>query len=496
MTSNKTLNLIKYYSVDSVNVGIFSEDFSPILQAVLDGTNTFDNLLNKKIYPHLQQLGINPHVEVNPHDFNYDLLVIDNNNLDFTEKKLQESLDNNIDVIFVNKIDGLTIPELAEWKITEEEECYILEYSPEEYENNDHKNIYHFYELMAGVHDILDNANINYFLIKSSCLGAVRNRNHIVYSDYIHIGCPLKDKQAIRELINNSQYFNFKDDKIHLTEEVYIKISFDPDVTDEELGDRKIYSYGPVKAYSLENPIPYLIRVFGKNVFKELVSSQLSQPIKSPKRLYDCYYNSWSAYTSRFFRKELAKHLKEVTDELSKQGIKWWIDCGTLLGAVRNGRIPLFDDDADIGIFQGNAKSTNNHSINFLTNFNPMDFYAGNLHRHVKEIEEINYMFASKQLTATEFREYTKKDNKYISAKDNLVSDAHGVPDLVNKRAVDEKFFDKELEEIKLEGYTFKCPTNPHEYVTQKSRYGKDCINGNPIRNGKPGGDVLRDDFI
>tara|TARA_Y100001963_G_scaffold102466_1_gene141037 strand:- start:11581 stop:11958 length:378 start_codon:yes stop_codon:yes gene_type:complete len=125
-----------------------------------------------------------------------------------------------------------------------------------------------------------------------------------------------------------------------------------------------------------------------------------------------------------------------------------------------------------------------------------MDFYAGNLHRHVKEIEEINYMFASKQLTATEFREYTKKDNKYISAKDNLVSDAHGVPDLVNKRAVDEKFFDKELEEIKLEGYTFKCPTNPHEYVTQKSRYGKDCINGNPIRNGKPGGDVLRDDFI
>ena len=126
MTSNKTLNLIKYYSVDSVNVGIFSEDFSPILQAVLDGTNTFDNLLNKKIYPHLQQLGINPHVEVNPHDFNYDLLVIDNNNLDFTEKKLQESLDNNIDVIFVNKIDGLTIPELAEWKITEEEDTFFF----------------------------------------------------------------------------------------------------------------------------------------------------------------------------------------------------------------------------------------------------------------------------------------------------------------------------------------------------------------------------------
>ena len=500
MTSNKTLNLIKYYAVDSVSAVVSTnepEHTDAIVKALSSGMNTMDNLLNRPIYYQLEELDIKQSVEVNPTDFNCDLLIIDSNSLSFIETKLQESLNKKIDIIFVNKVDGLCLSQPIGWEITEEEGCFILEYKPKEYENNSHKNIYHFYELIAGVHDILDNANVEYFLIKSSCLGAVRNRNHIVYSDCINIGCPLKDEDLIKKLFKDHKYFRYGNDKIHLTEEVYIKISFDPDVTKEELGNRKIYSYGPIKAYSLEKPIPYLKRIYGDKVFKQLVSRRLSEPIKSPKRLYDCYYNTWAPYTSRYCKKQWAKNLKQKTDKLTSQGVKWWIESGTILGAVRNGRIALFEDDTDIGIFKQCAicNSSGNVGIEYITNFNAFRFYAGKLHKHVNQIEEINYMFAVGKLTGTEFKIYQKVGDKYISNKDDGVSAAHRVPNLKNERAIDEKWLDDELDEIVLEGYVFKCPHNPYGYVTLKARYGKESVNGDPIRNGKPGGHVLRDDF-
>ena len=193
----------------------------------------------------------------------------------------------------------------------------------------------------------------------------------------------------------------------------------------------------------------------------------------------------------------MAEHLKKTCENLTNKGIKWWIDCGTLLGAVRNGRIPLFDDDTDIGLFQiDNPDGISNENINYITNFNAEKFYAGRLHRHVDQIEEINYMFSEGNITGTERRCYIEYGNKYISAKDDVVSNAHGVPGLKLKRAVDKKYFDNNLEEIMLEGFKFKCPSNPIEYITQDSRYGKDSVDGDPIRNGKPGGYVLRDDWI
>jgi hypothetical protein len=498
--SNKTLNLIKYYASESVKALILSDGSEPndkLFNSINAGLNVVDNLLNREMYDHLEGLGIKKEISIDTDTSKHNLVVINSHNAPFIKESLSKAIESNIDIIFLKKDNSaLDLVDLSIWELTEEEECFILEYKPTEYDINKRNLVYNFYELMSGVHDIMGSENIEYFLIKSSCLGAVRNRSHIVYSDCIHIGCSSSQKEKIEHCINKSKYFTYENDNIKLTDNIYIKISFDPDVTARELGNRKIYSYGPIKAYSLEHPISYLKRVFGENVFEELVSHQLSEPIKSPKRLYDCYYNSWSAYTSRFFKKQLATHLKETTEKLSQRGVKWWIDCGTLLGAVRNGRIPLFDDDADIGVFVGQDISTSNSKIDFLTDFNPMIFYAGNLHKDTEQIEEINYMFATKCLTSTEFRGYTKQGVKYISAKDNIVSNAHGVPDLIDKRAVDEKYFDEELDEIVLEGHVFKCPQNPYEYVTQKARYGKESANGDPIRNGKPGGDVLRDDFI
>ena len=48
----------------------------------------------------------------------------------------------------------------------------------------------------------------------------------------------------------------------------------------------------------------------------------------------------------------MLRHLKEVSDVLDKYNVKWWIDCGTLLGFHRDGNIIDGDLDTDIGILE------------------------------------------------------------------------------------------------------------------------------------------------
>jgi len=43
--------------------------------------------------------------------------------------------------------------------------------------------------------------------------------------------------------------------------------------------------------------------------------------------------------------------LLEVKDVLTKLDVKWWVDCGVLLGFVRDGDIISWDSDIDLGTF-------------------------------------------------------------------------------------------------------------------------------------------------
>lgn len=51
------------------------------------------------------------------------------------------------------------------------------------------------------------------------------------------------------------------------------------------------------------------------------------------------------------YHEKLYKLLTDVTSVLKREGITYWIDGGTLLGAVRHGEIIPWDDDADLGVF-------------------------------------------------------------------------------------------------------------------------------------------------
>ena len=53
-------------------------------------------------------------------------------------------------------------------------------------------------------------------------------------------------------------------------------------------------------------------------------------------------------------------HLIEIQhyihDLFEEHGIEYWMDFGTLLGAVRTGENVEFDDDGDIGVFGKDVK--------------------------------------------------------------------------------------------------------------------------------------------
>lgn len=52
----------------------------------------------------------------------------------------------------------------------------------------------------------------------------------------------------------------------------------------------------------------------------------------------------------------MVKSLREIKDIFDKNGIKFWLECGTLLGAVRDGKIIEWDSDVDLGMWYDDAK--------------------------------------------------------------------------------------------------------------------------------------------
>lgn len=49
------------------------------------------------------------------------------------------------------------------------------------------------------------------------------------------------------------------------------------------------------------------------------------------------------------------ENLREIKDILDKNGVEFWLDSGTLLGAVRDGKIIEWDTDIDLGTWYTNV---------------------------------------------------------------------------------------------------------------------------------------------
>lgn len=53
--------------------------------------------------------------------------------------------------------------------------------------------------------------------------------------------------------------------------------------------------------------------------------------------------------------KKVVQSLKEVKEVFDKLNIRFWLDSGTLLGAVRNGKLIEWDNDVDLGTTEDNS---------------------------------------------------------------------------------------------------------------------------------------------
>ena len=81
--------------------------------------------------------------------------------------------------------------------------------------------------------------------------------------------------------------------------------------------------------------------------------------------------------------------LRQAKEVLNKHNIEFWLDCGTLLGAVRNGKFISWEDDIDFGAWQEKVSNNVKESISKELSNKGFDVYVAKNWITIKKNEEI-----------------------------------------------------------------------------------------------------------
>lgn len=221
-------------------------------------------------------------------------------------------------------------------------------------------------------------------------------------------------------------------------------------------------------------------------------------------------------------RKEatLTNLLWQVKEVLDKHNVEFWLDCGTLLGAVRNGKFIPWEHDIDFGAWQDNFSDST--KILLCKEFSKRGLGASIYQHHInvrkKEVEEtwldVNFYYLNKdkvimpRLFPTNamgrffsyflhvlFAPYRCKVDRTKSIKKRFIMNALiniscAIPFILRKWLIQmgmiiykrygskdvswvipNKYF-THLSTIRFYGMEFKVPAKSEEYLTY--RYGKD----------------------
>ena len=177
--------------------------------------------------------------------------------------------------------------------------------------------------------------------------------------------------------------------------------------------------------------------------------------------------------------------LNRVADFCDKNSIKYWIDCGTLLGAVRHqGYIP-WDDDVDVGMLREDYDkfsqlfNTCNDRYQFICYENHPDFYLP----HGKVCDTSTVLYEPDE------EGYKLSVNIDIFVYDNVPDDDAEVVKMFDRRDKLRRLYQVRNEHISLKGNIVKGLLKFARKVVYRVLYpGKDIVNrviGEMIQNSK-----------
>ncbi len=143
--------------------------------------------------------------------------------------------------------------------------------------------------------------------------------------------------------------------------------------------------------------------------------------------------------------------LKELADILTEMNLFWFISCGTLLGAYRNGDLLPWDSDIDVELREEEARSR-----------------AGEL---IRKLKKAGFKTSSSigKLRQT-YRIYAHKHGHQYAIR--LWREVDNYRYLGRMRLPAEFFKDNSLSQIEIRGHKYPCPRNIEGYLVWK--YGPD----------------------
>jgi phosphorylcholine metabolism protein LicD len=160
------------------------------------------------------------------------------------------------------------------------------------------------------------------------------------------------------------------------------------------------------------------------------------------------------------YHSRMKKMLLATIDILNDNGIKYWLEAGTLLGVIRDGDLIPWDYDADIGIPEDMSAKL-------------LELHAKFLPRYLIRKKTINNLWLPGSTRVFKVKTVWEKIRKINFHLDIFcvypVEDKYRWVDSNTLKHVDRKFFDK-LKTIKWEGRDISVPNHVEEYLTV--RYG------------------------
>lgn len=526
-------------SVECTRIHIMSTapNWRDTVTSVINGITQEDAILKKRLYDHLPSLGITLKIEIS---------CTSQEQREFVEECVREQrypnllfedkeCDDHVDLLIVegycpsaiSKILTDCSKHISKGAIVRAvglekgfdgmdnliESIYddftvYRKHGPEPAVNNDTliQTMYQ-YELVQAVHTVFTNHEVRYCAIEGTCLGCIRNRSQLIGGKlticreglsqrrFDEVATELRSTYGVILLRNGIHFEKHPDTFMNVVidfEDSFGKSWFMNEIT--------TYPFGPTFINSLDSPNTYLETLYGADVFKLFVDPVTSAVSRDPKRLYDCEYNYWSPYTSQFWKDIQIGFIERITRVLKENGIPHWLDGGSCLGTIRDGNIPLFDDDIDIGVFQEDSgriyeilrqpentrfiaetpltQSYELHgpgTIRLFTRFKTLGVKIPGGGARLNEVTNSGYLSWIEIMG-------------YYSYKDSYICDDYGIiegsgRDRVLKTRVPKRHYD-EVMDVSLGNISVACPSDPQTLLESAARYGPGTIKG-VARRGK-----------